>query len=74
MPRLRIGIGTEQGGRGRDFVLSTFSAAERPVVEEAVRRAARAVEVWLQSGIESCQNQFNARPDVNTDHREEADA
>ncbi len=74
VPRLRIGIGTAQGGRDRDFVLSTFSSAERPVVEEAVRRAARAVEVWLKSGIESCQNQFNAKPDVNTDQREEADA
>jgi len=67
VPRLRLGIGTEQGGRGRDFVLSTFSAAERPIVEEAVRRAAQAVEVWLNSGIESCQNQFNAKLDVNTD-------
>ena len=46
LPRLRIGIGTEQGGRGRDFVLSTFSAAERPVVDEAVAaRGARARSV-----------------------------
>jgi len=74
VPRLRIGIGTEQGERGRDFVLSTFSAAERPIVEEAVRRAASAIEAWLQSGIESCQNQFNARSEADTDPREEADA
>ena len=66
-PRLRIGIGTEQGGRGRDFVLSTFSAAERPVLDEAVQRAVRALEVWLESGMERCQNEFNASPDANKD-------
>jgi PTH1 family peptidyl-tRNA hydrolase len=73
-PRLRIGIGAEEGGRGRDFVLSTFSAAERPVLDETVQRAACALEVWLEFGMERCQNQFNASPDVNKDHREEADA
>jgi PTH1 family peptidyl-tRNA hydrolase len=73
-PRLRIGIGTEEGGRGRDFVLSTFSAAERPVLDEAVQRAVRALEVWLESGMKRCQNEFNAGSDVNKDHREEADA
>jgi len=73
-PRLRIGIGAEEGGRGRDFVLSTFSAAERPVLDEAVQRAVRALEVWLESGIERCQNEFNASPDANKDPREEADA
>jgi PTH1 family peptidyl-tRNA hydrolase len=73
-PRLRIGIGTETGGRGRDYVLSTFSAEERPVIEEAVGRAVRALEVWLESGMERCQNQFNSRPDAMGDPREEADA
>ncbi len=72
-PRLRIGIGAEEGGRGRDFVLSTFSAAERPVLDEAVQRAVRALEVWLESGMERCQNEFNARTDVNKDPREEAE-
>jgi peptidyl-tRNA hydrolase len=55
-------------------VLSTFSAAERPVLDETVQRAACALEVWLEFGMERCQNQFNASPDVNKDHREEADA
>jgi hypothetical protein len=80
-PRLRIGIGAEQVGKGRDFVLSTFSAAERPVLDEAVQRAVRALEVWLESGMERCQNEFNASlpaegagPDETRDHREEADA
>ncbi|MGO8704897.1 MAG: aminoacyl-tRNA hydrolase [Candidatus Brocadiia bacterium] len=66
-PRLRIGIGTEQGGRGRDFVLSTFSTGERPVLDEAVQRAVRALEVWLESGMARCQNEFNAGPDANKD-------
>lgn len=74
VPRLRIGIGSEAGGRGRDFVLSTFSPAERSVVEEADGRAARALEAWLKWGIERCQNEFNVKPGANRDDREEADA
>ena len=73
-PRLRIGIGTETGGRGRDYVLSTFSPEERPVIDEAVGRAVRALEAWLESGIERCQNEFNARTDAHREPREEADA
>ena len=64
-------------------MLSTFSAAERPVLDEVVQRAVRALEVWLESGMERCQNEFNASPEADMrapgtahdmNHREEADA
>jgi len=62
VPRLRLGIGIERKVRDRDFVLSTFEPAEREVIDEAVTRAVRALEVWLQSGLERCQNGFNTDP------------
>jgi PTH1 family peptidyl-tRNA hydrolase len=60
-PRLRIGV-----GRGdvqwdlADHVLSRFVAEERPVIASALVRAADAVEVFIDAGIEAAMNQFNA--------------
>ena len=62
-PRLRIGIGGVQPERAaRDFVLSRFSPADRSVVDAAVERATRALDVWLESGLDRCQNEFNVDP------------
>ncbi len=58
-PRLRIGIGTEAAEHDRDFVLGPFLPEERGVVEESIRRGADALEVWIESGIDDCMNQFN---------------
>lgn len=75
VPRLRVGIGSERGERGRDFVLSTFRPDERTTVEAGVKRAAQAVEVWVESGIRRCQNEFNADPDAQAQQqKEEGDA
>ena len=58
--RLRIGIG-EPPPRwdAADYVLSKFKKEEIPEMEEAVRRAADAVAVWVDQGIDACMNQFN---------------
>ena len=49
-PRLRIGIGRPPGGADPvGFVLEPFDASERPVVEEALARAADGVESWLRA-------------------------
>ena len=71
VPRLRIGIGAEKAGSDRDFVLSTFDASEREVINEAVERAARALEMWLASGLERCQNTFNAGPEPPSETKQE---
>ncbi len=58
--RLRIGIGPVPGSwDAADFVLSRFSAAERPVVDEAVEQAVDAVECWVAEGVEVAMNRFN---------------
>ncbi len=68
-PRLRIGV-----GRGNpkwdlaDHVLSRFGPEEQQAAEEAVGRAADAVEVFIVDGIEAAMNRFNATDDkVNED-------
>lgn len=60
--RLRIGVGQpERGGDLAEYVLDRFRPTEKPVIQEALLRAAQAVEVWLQRGIAACMNEFNAR-------------
>jgi PTH1 family peptidyl-tRNA hydrolase len=65
--RLRIGV-----GRGdpkwdlADHVLSKFDHEERTSVEEAIGRAADAVEMFVAEGIDPAMNRFNARDDKGT--------
>lgn len=60
-PRLRIGI-----GRGdpkldlADHVLSRFARDERDSVADAVNRAADAVELFVEDGLEAVMSRFNA--------------
>ncbi len=59
-PRLRIGIGSPpENWVWADYVLSKFTKAEAVEIEEAVCRAADAVVLWAQEGIEACMNRFN---------------
>ncbi len=61
--RLRIGVGR---GDGRldlaDHVLARFDPDERPVIDEAIGRAADAIEVFGREGIAAVMNRFNAGP------------
>jgi len=67
--RLRIGIGNEITGDARDFVLSRFSEEEAPVAQEAVSRAADAVEMWVEHGVERAMNCFNSGPEASEKDR-----
>ena len=63
-PRLRIGV-----GRGdpkwdlADHVLARFGPGEKQAAEEAIGRAADAVELFIADGIEAAMNRFNAADD-----------
>ncbi len=60
--RLRIGVGAAgSSAELREHVLDRFTAEERPLVDEAVLRAADAVECWLAEGILAAMERFNRR-------------
>lgn len=62
--RLRIGVGAaEESAALREHVLEEFAPEEEPVLEEAIRRAADAVECWVAEGALGAMNQFNRRED-----------
>jgi PTH1 family peptidyl-tRNA hydrolase len=58
--RLRFGVGRGDNRRDlADHVLATFDADEQPIVEEAVARAADAVETFITDGVDVMMNRFN---------------
>jgi len=58
--RVRVGIGRPPGRMDpADFVLHDFSAAERKVLPDVLERCADAVEVLLQRGLATAQNEFH---------------
>jgi PTH1 family peptidyl-tRNA hydrolase len=67
-PRLRIGVGRGDARRDLgDHVLARFDATERPVIEEAVGRAAAAAEMFITEGIVAAMNAFNRKDDKATE-------
>lgn len=59
-PRLRLGVGRPPAGIDLiEHVLGRFEPEERPVTEELIRRAADAVESWIENGILTTMDRFN---------------
>ncbi|NLP23048.1 MAG: aminoacyl-tRNA hydrolase [Syntrophomonadaceae bacterium] len=56
--RIRIGIGRPPH-EAIDWVLGRFSPEEKPLISNAVARAADAVETWIANGIEKAMNEYN---------------
>jgi PTH1 family peptidyl-tRNA hydrolase len=70
-PRLRIGVGRGDTRRDlADHVLGKIEAAHRPTIEEAVRRAADAAEMFITDGILAVMNTFNRKDDRATEREE----
>jgi PTH1 family peptidyl-tRNA hydrolase len=60
--RLRIGVGAAGDPAGlREHVLDEFDVDEETVVDEALERAADAVECWVAEGSLAAMNRFNRR-------------
>lgn len=57
--RLRIGVGDRDEGDLSEHVLSKFSPEEKPLVPEILERAVRAIEVWLEQGINRAMDYAN---------------
>ena len=58
-PRIRIGTGGDRKGDLAAYVLAKFREEERPLMRDALGRAADAVCCWLEEGIEQAMNRFN---------------
>ena len=70
-PRLRIGVGRGDARRDlADHVLARFDPDERPVIEDAVRRAADAAEMFVADGVLAVMNAFNRKDDRATEREE----
>ena len=60
--RLRIGVGAAASSAElREHVLEEFGDEEERAVEQAIERAAEAVECWLAEGLRVAMNRFNRR-------------
>lgn len=69
--RIRVGVGRGDPRRGLSArVLSRFSADERPTMDEAVDRAADAVALFADAGIDAVMNTFNRLETGETDGAE----
>jgi len=63
--RLRLGVGRGDPRRDlADHVLARFDADEQGAVAEAIERAADAVALFLDEGIEPVMNRFNRKADI----------
>ncbi|HEX7486844.1 MAG TPA: aminoacyl-tRNA hydrolase [Vicinamibacterales bacterium] len=68
--RLRVGIGRGDPRRDlADYVLGGFDTDERPVVTEAIERAADAGEIFAAEGIERVMSRFNGPGDLRDDDK-----
>ena len=62
-PRIRVGVGAAPPEMDMvNYVLSRFLSEERAPVQDAIKRAAAAVETWVTEGIEPAMNRWNAGP------------
>lgn len=60
--RLRVGIGSTDQGRLRDYVLDAFTPEEQPVVDAAVARAVDALLLFVRGDLKRAMNEFNKEP------------
>ena len=59
-PRLRVGIGRQQGAREIiGHVLGKFSLTEAEVLDKVLTVAADQAQSWLEAGIQKAMSQFN---------------
>jgi len=59
-PRIRIGVGKKPPGWDlADFVLSDFTKEEKAKIEESIKLACDAVEVFIKDGIDKSMNLYN---------------
>jgi PTH1 family peptidyl-tRNA hydrolase len=66
IPRVRMGIKTDEMDDWADFVLSKFKRSEEKIVEEMLDLCTDAVELILKDGITVAMNRFNRKQKQDT--------
>jgi peptidyl-tRNA hydrolase, PTH1 family len=61
MPRIRMGIKTDEMDDWADFVLGKFKRSEEKILEEMLDLCSDAVELILRDGITTAMNRFNRK-------------
>ena len=61
IPRIRLGIKTEEMEDWADFVLGKFKRSEQKIVEEMLDLSSEAVDLTLKNGITAAMNRFNRK-------------
>lgn len=61
-PRIRVGIGSEKKGDTIDFVIGGVSKTEKPLLEDALLKTAKAAITIVEKGIDKAMNEYNVRP------------
>jgi PTH1 family peptidyl-tRNA hydrolase len=61
-PRIRIGIGADRKMPLAGYVLGGFGKEESKLMEDAVERAAKAIECMLEKGIDIAMGEYNVKP------------
>ena len=60
--RVRVGVGQKPANWDlADYVLSRFDSADRTLADEAIQRAADAVEMILSKGVDAAMNEYNRK-------------
>jgi len=70
-PRVRIGIGKERKMSLAGYVLGGFAKDERILMENAVERAAKAIECMLEKGIDTAMGEYNIKPSAEGNAKED---
>ena len=62
-PRLRLGIGRPPANWDTaDYVLGKFDEHDQASIDDSVKQAVKACELWIDSDVKTAMNKFNADP------------
>ena len=63
--RIKVGVGAKPKGWDlADHVLGRFSTEERKLVDEAIEKAAKAVDIMISQGADAAMNEYNRKVPV----------
>ena len=60
--RIKVGVGAKPKGWDlADYVLGRFSTEDRKIVDEAIAKAGKAVDIMISQGPDAAMNEFNKK-------------